>query len=295
MLLDVEEKALENYVIYMAKRGFPITRPMLKAYVVAIVKSSSRPSRFNLDKGPSSRWIRKFLTRHPTISERIPEQQEKSRTRMANMTVMTQYFKLLEDTVQELGLSGKGSQIFNCDETGFSGKEKSRGKVLAVKGAHSYQQQILTNSHTTAHMCVSGDGAVLPTFLIFAGSLPHIQFKDGVSSNWLYGSSETGYMDTELFKLWLKYIFIPHCGSRRPVLLVLDNHDTHISLKIIEMAKENTIHILGLPPHTTHVLQPLDVGIYGPLKEKVRSLAVSLGQLNTSLTIGKAKFPALLR
>ncbi|CAC5411452.1 unnamed protein product [Mytilus coruscus] len=198
------------------------------------------------------------------------------------------------DTVDSLGLTNKPNQIFNCDESGFSGKEKSKEKVLTTKGSHSYQQKVMVHGHITVHMCIAGDGHVLPSFIIFDGCLPHRNFKDGVPDNWLYGSSESGYMDTELFENWFDQVFIPFCGTRRPVLLIFDNHDSHINIDLIEKAKASNIHIIGLPPHTTHLLQPLDVAIFGPLKEKVNQLAVTVGNLNKSATIGKSKFPALL-
>ena len=66
-------------------------------------------------------------------------------------------------------------------------------------------------------MCVSADGRVLPTLIIFEKCLPHKNFRDGVPGNWLFGSSDNGYMDGELLKSWFEEIFIPFCGSRRPV------------------------------------------------------------------------------
>ena len=47
----------------------------------------------------------------------------------------------------------------------------------------------------------------------------------------------------------------------------MDNHESHISIPLIELAIANNVCLLGLPPHTTHILQPLDVGVFGPLKE----------------------------
>ncbi|XP_052079009.1 uncharacterized protein LOC127717266 [Mytilus californianus] len=294
MLTDEEETSLINYVKYMSERGFPLTRRMLKAFVLSIVEKSGRKTLFNMDKGPSNKWINKLLNRHRELSEKLPEQQDKARRRMSNVTVVDQYFKLLSDTVDSLGLTNKPNQIFNCDESGFSGKEKSKEKVLTLKGSHSYQQKVMVHGHITVHMCIGADGHVLPSFIIFDDCLPHRNFKDGVPDTWLYGSSESGYMDTELFENWFDKVFLPFCGTRRPVLLIFDNHDSHISIDLIEKAKANNIHIIGLPPHTTHLLQPLDVAIFGPLKEKVNQLAVTVGNLNKSATIGKAKFPALL-
>ena len=282
--------ALVNYIKYMSQTCLPLTRAALKCFVSSTVKRSRRPPKFDIEKGPSNKWIQCFLQRQDELTLKVPEMQEKGRTRMANQTVMDQHFKLLNE-VTKLGLENAPTQIFNCDETGFSGKDKSRTKVIGIKGIHNYQQQVLTNSNITAQMCVSADGRVLPTFIIFEKSLPHKNFKDGVPGNWLFGSSDNGYMDGELFKSWFEEIFIPFCGSRRPVSLILDNHDSHVSIGIIEKAKDNQIGLYGLPPHTTHIVQPLDIAIYGPLKGKVKDLGSSIGLFDSSALIGKAKFP----
>jgi hypothetical protein len=48
-------------------------------------------------------------------------------------------------------------------------------------------------------------------------------------------------------------------------LLIFDGHGSHLTEEIHALALENNIHLLCLPAHTTHKLQPLDVGIFGPL------------------------------
>ncbi|CAG2249442.1 unnamed protein product [Mytilus edulis] len=50
------------------------------------------------------------------------------------------------------------------------------------------------------------------------------------------------------------------------VLLLLDGHKSHVAVDIIEWAQEHHIIIHVLPAHTSHILQPLDVGCYGPLQ-----------------------------
>ena len=67
-------------------------------------------------------------------------------------------FKLLNNEINTLELTDHPDRIFNCDETGWNGKEKSKIKVLAVKGEHAYQQSVLPSSgHITALMCISAD------------------------------------------------------------------------------------------------------------------------------------------
>lgn len=46
----------------------------------------------------------------------------------------------------------------------------------------------------------------------------------------------------------------------------MDNHNSHISVRIYDFCRENGIVILTIPPHTSHRLQPLDLTVYGPLK-----------------------------
>lgn len=48
-------------------------------------------------------------------------------------------------------------------------------------------------------------------------------------------------------------------------LLILDGHNSHCTYQFCSFAEKNKIIILCLPSHTTHVLQPCDVGVFGPL------------------------------
>ena len=50
-------------------------------------------------------------------------------------------------------------------------------------------------------------------------------------------------------------------------VLVYDDHGSHITGQFLEHCNQNNIHILLLPPHTSHLLQPLDVDIFAPLKK----------------------------
>ena len=84
---------------------------------------------------------------------------------------------------------------------------------------------------------------------------------DGIPGSWLYGKSDSGYMDGDLFLTWFKEIFLLNCGRDRPVLLIMDNHDSHLTLPLVETARANDVVLLGMPAHTTHILQPLDVKV----------------------------------
>ena len=49
-------------------------------------------------------------------------------------------------------------------------------------------------------------------------------------------------------------------------LLIVDGHNSHFSMDFPHFCSSNQIELFCLPPHTTHILQPLDVGLFAPLQ-----------------------------
>jgi hypothetical protein len=52
----------------------------------------------------------------------------------------------------------------------------------------------------------------------------------------------------------------------RYCLLILDGHGSHHTAQFEEFCREKEIITACMPPHSSHLLQPLDVGCFGPLK-----------------------------
>jgi hypothetical protein len=49
-------------------------------------------------------------------------------------------------------------------------------------------------------------------------------------------------------------------------LLLCDGHDSHVSADFVSYCIHHHIDLVLLPPHSSHLLQPLDVGVFAPLK-----------------------------
>ena len=67
----------------------------------------------------------------------------------------------------------------------------------------------------------------------------------------------------------------------------MDGHSSHVSIDVIELARDNNVHLLCLPSHTTHILQPLDVGVFKSFKSNfskacTKYLAANPGRVITS-------------
>lgn len=89
----------------------------------------------------------------------------------------------------------------------------------------------------------------------------------GTSCGTLGLTTKAGWMNTECFVEVLEY-FIKHSFSSKdnPSLLIMDNHESHISIEGINLCKDNYVTILTVPPHCCHRLQPLDVGLLKPFR-----------------------------
>lgn len=70
------------------------------------------------------------------------------------------------------------------------------------------------------------------------------------------------------FKDFLENHFVKYIPGRNGenVLLILDGHRSHISVGLVDWARENSIVFFILPAHTSHILQPLDLACYGPFQ-----------------------------
>lgn len=85
----------------------------------------------------------------------------------------------------------------------------------------------------------------------------------------------SGWMTEGNFVNYLKhFVKYSKCSVNNKVLLLTDNHESHISLPAVDFARANGIIILTFPPHCSHRLQPLDVAVYSSFK----------GCYNTQLT-----------
>ena len=98
--------------------------------------------------------------------------------------------------------------------------------------------------------------------------------------------------------MWLKSHFEEYTkhliGTR---LLIIDGHGSHVNLETIDLARDLGIELFCLPPHTTQILQPLDVSLYGPLKTYFTKITdkiqiIKLG-VTKNVTICKTEFSAV--
>jgi hypothetical protein len=107
-------------------------------------------------------------------------------------------------------------------------------------------------------------------------------------TNWNFTTSLSGWTSDTIGLEWLRTIFVPGTrpqGGLAKRLLILDGHGSHATPEFMRLCIANRIQLLYLPAHTSHVLQPLDISVFGPLKSAYRAiLELASRGLGLSLT-----------
>ena len=141
--------------------------------------------------------------------------------------------------------------------------------------------------------CGNAAGQVIPPLIIFdAKKVKHAWTKDEVPGT-KYGVSDKGWINIGLFEAWFNELFLPNAVAARPLLLLLDGHSSHYQPDVIHLARDNEVIILCLPPHTTHATQPLDCGVFSPLKTKWSEVCHEFFFKNPGKVITKFNFNSL--
>ena len=102
-------------------------------------------------------------------------------------------------------------------------------------------------------------------------------------------------MDTSTFYMWFANHFIPNLPQVRPVVLLVDGHDSHLNLELFQLAEKNGIYLYSLLQNATHLVQSTDVGLFGPLKKSWYKEVRLFAQRNPNTDINKKNFCSVFK
>jgi len=116
---------------------------------------------------------------------------------------------------------------------------------------------------------VSAAAGIVTPLIVFKGKEQLAGWqKTKKEKEYWYSVEENSYMDSRLTLDYLGLVFGPETAPitrGRWRLLVFDGFDCHLDYRVIEYCWQHRILPFALPPHTSHVLQPLDVAVFSSL------------------------------
>ena len=109
----------------------------------------------------------------------------------------------------------------------------------------------------------------MPMIIFKAKNLNSSWLPSETPSNWHFAVSKNGWTSNDLGLHWLIKVFEPQTreiAGNQYRLLIADGHGSHIRADFIAYYMENDIDLLIMPLYYSHLLQPLDVGVFSAFK-----------------------------
>ena len=160
--------------------------------------------------------------------------------------------------------------MYNFDETGFMMEVAATSKVVTTSDTVGRATVVQPGNRewVTTIECVNASGWYLPPFMILAGKLHQARWYQSLPRDWTVAFSDNRWTIDELGLEWVKHFNrnTETCTVGAWRLLILDGYRSHATPEFDQFCADNKIITLCIPPHTSHLLRPLDVGCFSPLK-----------------------------
>ena len=295
-----EETLLVTWLFTIADAGFPATRLQLLDSVQILMEKLKRPNVFKNNR-PGQKWYQCFLRRHPELAERLAQNLTKSRADVSEEK-LRKWFEEIQQYLKSKNLENvleDPSRIFNCDESAFFLAPKGI-KCLVKKGDKTVYNVINNNDKEclTCLITANAAGALLPPMIMFNYERIPASIANSMPDGWGIGKSESGWMTGQSFYEFITNIFYPWVTSNNvkfPVILFVDGHSSHLTMELSNFCVENQIELISLYPNATHILQPMDVAVFHPLKNGWKRGVQNYKIQNEGRKIRKESFGPLLK
>ena len=103
-------------------------------------------------------------------------------------------------------------------------------------------------------------------------------------------------MSDTIFENWFQTAFASSVAElKKPIILLFDGHGSrsHLTYNTIKIVIDNEIIIICIPP--SHALQPLDAGVFKPLKNTWQNVLLTFYCKTRMQAVEKGSFSTLLK
>ncbi|KAE8238179.1 hypothetical protein A4X03_0g8919 [Tilletia caries] len=291
-LNSAQEQALMAYVAALDRLELSARPALLVASANQLLAAAHQGS------GPppvvGKNWLGSFVKRHPQLHRVKQKSRELSRM-LQDRPTLKRFFGKLKKTMDEHGITQ--DDIWNVDEVGFrigAGEKQWIVTLNPSKDAHLASET--RRDSVTCIEAVSAAGQHIAPLIIFAAAQHSESWSNNdLSDDTLLAVSANGYTDDILALRWIKHFneltLKITKGNKR--LLIFDGHGSHCTKQFLEYCEQSNIIPFSLPPHSSHILQPLDVSVFQPMKHWHRE-AIDKATRSGCTNFNKIEFLAAL-
>ncbi|KAJ8943920.1 hypothetical protein NQ314_009584 [Rhamnusium bicolor] len=301
-LTENEETVLENWILAMASKGFPVHKNNLILSVQKILRNSGRELRYIRNDGtPGRAWFDSFLKRHPKIKQKHAESVSKARAAVTRDKIENWFDEVLAYLKENQldNILKDADRIFNGDEAGFRLCPSSEKVLGPAKNSEDFYERVASEKEQLTVMATfCANGTYVPPMIIYPYKrIPKI-IAESVPENWALGKSDTGWMNSDVFYEYIGNHFVPYLKSenvKRPIIYFVDGLKAHLTMEVSQLCEDHGIILISLFPNTTHITQPADVAVFKPLKSGWTSSVRTWKFENFPKEITRATFGMILK
>lgn len=260
----LEEEAIVRRVLELDSQGFPVRLSSVEDMANRLL-SERDASHVGVN------WASNFVRRQPELKTRLSRPYDYQRALCEDPEKIQGWFERVQRVKHENNVHD--DDIWNFDETGFL--MGVIGPVLVVtssdRRANTKLIQPGNREWVSVIQGVNSEGCTIPPFIVFKGNwhMSNWYGEEGLPYGWQSRTTKNGWTTNETALEWIKHFDKSSRTNQKGVyrLLILDGHESHHSDAFEEYCRTNNILTLCMPPHSSHLLQPLDISCFGPLKK----------------------------
>ena len=294
LLAIFKEEAMVDNIKTLAQWGFHLSLLDLRMFAKEVLDTSGEKIPQFKENLPGIDWAYSFLERHKKqLTVRLCQNIKANRAK-TDCEALLDCFKNLQKVIENV----PPTHICNFDETNLS---DDPGKKKMIFNRHVRHPERIINSSkssTSVMYAFTANGDLLPDYVVYKSAQLWNTWIEGGPKGTCYNRSKSGWFDVTCFKDWFHKIIIPWARKLKGKKVVIgDNVSSHFSQEVLSKCQEMNIAFVCLPPNSTHILQPLDVAFFRPLKSHWLALLEKwkIKEHYNVASLPKNEFPAMLK
>jgi hypothetical protein len=253
--------------------------------------------------------VRRWVERYPEIKTMLARTLESKRARQTRRDIAVDFLAKLKKMIRKHNIHDQDIWNMDETGYSQGSSMGPATKVIVPASAkHSSRTSSDSREWVSVMESINASGVASAPYFIFKGKVLLARHSNQLErafgeAGWVHGVSPNGWTDNYHAVQWLTWwekqtrpsewdseLLMDRTqedGSVKRVknkdlqwedgikpahyrLLILDGHGSHLTGQFISFAIDHNIVFLCLPPHTSHFLQPLDVGVFTNMKRKYR-------------------------
>ncbi|KAH7824043.1 uncharacterized protein MONOS_1671 [Monocercomonoides exilis] len=219
--------------------------------------------------------VHAFIKRHPELKSSLPKQVDINRLAASCQKVQKPWFAKLQ-ALHDANIYPE-ELIFNVDESSLRIPTSSCGVVHPADEQAGFKKTAKRMPNAALVVGIAADGFSLPSVVQWPSATFPKELTTLLTPSLDIWPNTNGWMDKTSFKKYALTVLLPVIIDRikrilkesHRCLLLLNSHSSRADLTIWRLFEEAEIDVVTFVPHTTHISQSLDRGVFAVLKSEL--------------------------